>query len=242
MFAKPRKCWTALALLLAVASNTFAGTGAALSEYNVSMTEQNRLAIDGRKITQIIPKQKGALTYVKDLANGVLYFTFADPDAAQGTESLFVVDDHNDTYQLLLQPRRMPSANIVVPAAGGGEVRRTQAIATRTSSYQSAIKSLLEEMVTAHDDQDAQSSAAVTPVNQTVPLWQEAQLTLELRYTEDDLVGEQYRLTNVSTGDMVIAEQELYRKGVLAIVIDQQTLAPGDSTAVYVVRGRADHE
>ena len=41
---------------------------------------------------------------------------------------------------------------------------------------------------------------------------------------------------------MVIAEQELYRPGVVVIAVEQQTLAPGDSTRVYIVRERARDE
>ena len=45
----------------------------------------------------------------------------------------------------------------------------------------------------------------------------------------------------VSIGDVVkmrIAEAELFKPGVLGIAVEQLELAPGESTAVYVVRER----
>ncbi|ERJ36209.1 IncF plasmid conjugative transfer pilus assembly protein TraK [Burkholderia sp. AU4i] len=182
------------------------------------------------------------MTYVKDRKNGVFYFAFANGDA-MGTETLFVIDDQGATYQLLLQPRRVPSANIIVPSGGDGTVRSSGPRTTAASSaYQSAIKDLVYEMAAAQGDPAADPIASAVPVNQDVPLWKEARLTFQTKYVEDAFVGEQYTLTNVSGSDMVIAEQELYRPGVVVIAVEQQTLAPGDSTRVYIVRERARDE
>ncbi|KMQ81317.1 IncF plasmid conjugative transfer pilus assembly protein TraK [Candidatus Burkholderia pumila] len=150
---------------------------------------------------------------------------------ATGTETLFVVDDQGATYQLLLQPRHVPSANIIVPTtgdrAGRGSVLRT---AATSSAYQSAIKDLIFEMATAQTDPGADPPSSAVPVNQEVPLWKEARLVfLQTKFLETPFVGEQYTLTNVSGADMVIAEQKLYRPGVVAV--EQQTLASHLATA-----------
>ena len=47
-------------------------------EVSVSSVEQNALVIEGGRIDTVIPSVSGALTYVKDTKNGVLYFAFAD--------------------------------------------------------------------------------------------------------------------------------------------------------------------
>jgi hypothetical protein len=49
------------------------------------------------------------------------------------------------------------------------------------------------------------------------------------------LVGEKYQLTNVSKQRMVIDERELYRRGVLAVMVETLELEPGESTQVMVV-------
>jgi conjugal transfer pilus assembly protein TraK len=105
--------------------------------------------------------------------------------------------------------------------------------AATSSAYQSAIKDLVYEMAAVQIDPGADPAASAVPVNQEVPLWKEARLTFDAKYVEDVFVGEQYTLTNVSVSDMVIAEQELYRPGVVVVAVEQQTLAPGDSTRLH---------
>ncbi|VWC93485.1 TraK [Burkholderia contaminans] len=247
MFSNLRKWIVAATLFPTAAANVLPAMAAPPTtsdprEYTVSATEQNRLEIAGRAIKQVVPAHKGALAYVKDRKNGVFYFAFANGDA-MGTETLFVIDDQGATYQLLLQPRRVPSANIIVPSGGDGPVRSSGPRTTAASSaYQSAIKDLVYEMAAAQGDPVADPIASAVPVNQDVPLWKEARLTFQTKYVEDAFVGEQYTLTNVSGTDMVIAEQELYRPGVVVVAVEQQTLAPGDRTRVYIVRERARDE
>ena len=62
------------------------------------------------------------------------------------------------------------------------------------------------------------------------------------QYMAGDMVGEKYRLGNVSPSGMLLVEQELYRRGVRAVAVEHHTLMPGDSTQIYVVRERKDHE
>mgnify|MGYP000573642414 CR=1 FL=1 len=52
---------------------------------------------------------------------------------------------------------------------------------------------------------------------------------------EGALLGEKYQLTNVSSSRMVIDERELYRRGVLAVMVDSLELEPGEATNVMVV-------
>lgn len=48
--------------------------------------------------------------------------------------------------------------------------------------------------------------------------------------------GEKYRLTNTGKTALRLVEQELYRKGVVAVAIEQMQLEPGQTTSVHVVR------
>jgi conjugal transfer pilus assembly protein TraK len=67
-----------------------------------------------------------------------------------------------------------------------------------------------------------------------VPLWNEARLIL-VRTLDGALFGEKYQLINVSSSRMTIDERELYRPGVLAVMVDSLELEPGESTDVLVV-------
>lgn len=55
-------------------------------------------------------------------------------------------------------------------------------------------------------------------------------------YNERELVGEKYVLTNTGKTPMRLVEQELYRKGVVAVAIENMHLEAGQSTNIYVVR------
>jgi conjugal transfer pilus assembly protein TraK len=67
-----------------------------------------------------------------------------------------------------------------------------------------------------------------------VPLWNEARFVL-VRILDGTLLGEKYQLTNVSKSRMVIDERELYRRGVLAVMVESLELEPGEATQVMVV-------
>lgn len=172
-----------------------------------------------------------------DKDTGAVYFTFTNPDDL-GSQTLYVIDDDNNTYQVLLQPRHVPSASIVLAAAAGSSRAATRRAGSVPSAYQEAIKQLVYDMASS----DGALPADAVAVNQDVPLWSEARLVLVARFPADEFVGESYVLTNTSSTNMVIAEQELYRPGVAEVSVEQQTLAPGDSTRIYIVRERDSDE
>lgn len=72
-----------------------------------------------------------------------------------------------------------------------------------------------------------------------VPLWNEARFVL-VRILDGTLLGEKYQLTNLSKGRMVIDERELYRRGVLAVMVESLELEPGEATQIMIVREGRD--
>lgn len=203
----------------------------------ISMREQNALSVQGRRLQSVIPPQPGILTSRVDAAQGVLYFRLTNPGAA--SVSLFATDDKGTRYQLLLNPKAVPAQDIVIKPATAlsatGAMPETQA---RTASYQRRIKALILAM----SDPSSPTRLQSVQVNQAIPLWKEGTLTFLERFADNDFIGEVYRLTNATASELTLVEQELSRPDVIAISIAQQTLAPGASTAIYVVRLRGAHE
>jgi conjugal transfer pilus assembly protein TraK len=210
------------------------------AEVNISANEQNRISVDGRRIASAVPSLKGALTYAKDEAAGALYFALSSDVSNSGTLTLFVTDDQNTTYKLILVPRPIAGEEIIIrppvdrnpkpPSARG-------AISRRASSYERRADDLLFAMAT-----EKTGNLDPSVVNKEVPLWKEARCVFLEKYFDDDLIGEKYSLTNISKKDMLLVEQELYRKGVISVSIENMTLAPGGSTLFYIVRERKDNE
>ena len=208
----------------------------------ISAKETNRLAIEGRRIASIVPSDKGALSGQKDETGlGAFYFTLASDAHSHGTLTLFVSDENGVTYKLLLVPRPMAGEEIIIRPPAEPEkiepVVRTDE-AGRALSYQRRIKELMLVMA----DQEQNSGIQPVAVNREVPLWKEGRLVMLSTFTEGDLVGEKYLLTNVSPAPMLLVEQELYRRGVRAVAIDHHTLAQGESTEIFIVRERRGNE
>ncbi|WP_237071209.1 type-F conjugative transfer system secretin TraK [Mycetohabitans sp. B2] len=208
-------------------------------QVNISAHEQNRLAIEGRRIANVVPSAKGVLTYEKDEALGALYFALASDSMNHGTVTLFVSDEKGMTYKLILVPRPVAGEEIILrPPSEKAALSSRAASGNRALSYQRHIKDLMLVMA----DESQQESVDVITVNKEVPLWKEGHLVLEDKYIDDDMVGEKYRLTNVSPSDLLLVEQELYRRGVRAVAIEHQTLPPGESTNIFIVRERKDND
>ncbi len=203
----------------------------------MSAHEQNRLAIEGRRITHVVPSQKGVITVVKDEAQGALYFALTQDKANHGTVTLFVSDNQGVTYKLILTPRPVAGEEIILrPPA-----KQYTAPSSRNQhalAYQRRIKDLMLGMT----DEPFQDKTNTTSINKVVPLWKESHLVLLTRYSAQELIGEKYQLTNISPSAMTLVEQEFYRPGVQAIAVEYHTLNPGDSTPVFIVRERHHDE
>lgn len=246
MFSKFKK-WSNLTLLgLSVSSQVEAtqlidNAHQQHVQVNISARESNRLAVEGRRIANVVPGQAGQIVAKKDEAQGVLYFSLNPEAPVNGTVSLFVTDEQNTTYKLVLVPRAIAAEEIVLrpPADKPVSAKKGAGADGRATSYERRLKDLVLVMA---DDELQDASVDKVDVSREVPLWKEGRLVLESKFMQADFVGEKYRLTNVSATDMLLVEQELFRRGVRVVSVRNQTLAPGDSTYIYIVRERKDNE
>lgn len=67
-------------------------------------------------------------------------------------------------------------------------------------------------------------------------------LTLERVLLGTGVVGEKYLLANIGKSDLVLAERDLFRPGVMAVSIEHASLRPGESTDLFIVRERSANE
>jgi conjugal transfer pilus assembly protein TraK len=230
----------------------------------LSIKEPTRIRVDGSSITNVFgniystncgsaitnaaPAQPGAapmpptgsinpageIVLECDVDKGEIYVR---PVGGPGKPVNLFVSTQHATYTLLLRRSDTPADTIVIRdktvrlsrvEPGGASA------ATRTSQHVRSLKGMLVAM----SSERAPADIRVEEVNRPIQLWQEAKFALVRQYEGRGLIGERYLLTNVSSQDMVLAEQEFDRErgNVLAISIENHNLRPGESTTVYVIR------
>ncbi|MCC7005658.1 MAG: type-F conjugative transfer system secretin TraK [Ottowia sp.] len=217
----------------ALAEQTISVGDIAQLSATISLREPNILAIQGRKLVEL----KGwsdELQLQLDQVNGRATFFVATPKQDMRPITLQASDDGGGMYVLHLTAKDIPGEVIVLKPKHRASAKTKERVAS-THAYQRAIKNMMLAMA---KDDDPQSVV----VNKELVLWREARLYLHKKTIDDDMVGERYILTNVTATDMGLAEQEFYRSGVMAVAVGKHTLTPGESTAVYIVRARKDHE
>jgi conjugal transfer pilus assembly protein TraK len=215
----------------------------------MSLTEQTRIKIDRGRILDVLgdiyePQRNAAGRFVleKDDKAGEIFIRLLDPSLLRPV-NLFIKGERG-TFGLVLQPVDMPLETIVLRDRGealtgvGGAIAVAQGVSDtpfpKNTSHVRAIKAMWLAMAGDAVPRDVQ----VRGMNREVTLWKEARFVLDRVYVANAMVGELYTLTNISPQPMVLAEQELYRDGVLGVAIQEHQLRPGQATVVYVVRAR----
>lgn len=203
------------------------------AQLSVSENESSLLTMQGRKIAAFSPSKAGVLEYTYEADINTVYFAFL-PGQARGSVTLFVTDDAGQTCTLLVTPKAIAGDVFTIVAPRPKYVAQSR----RTLPYQQQAKDLLLAMTGSVPDDRLEPIA----VNAELPLWRGVRLIFKSRYEDGGFIGESYDLTNVSLEPMQLAEQELYRPGVIAVGISEHALAPGLTTHVYVVRMRKADE
>jgi len=204
----------------------------------MSLTEQTRIKIDRGRIVDVLgdiydPQRNAAGRFVleKDGQAGEIFIRLLDPSLLRPV-NLFIKSERG-TFGLVLQPVDMPLETIVLRdrgeslAGSGGAVAVAQGVSDtpfpKNTSHVRAIKAMWLAMAGDAVPRDVQ----VRAMTREVTLWKEARFVLDRVYVANTMVGELYTLTNISPQPMVLAEQELYRDGVLDIAIQEHQLRPG---------------
>ena len=195
----------------------------------ISAQEMSRISVEGGKIRRL-DFVDGELEVKKDDEAGA-YLVLP---MAKKPINVFVSTSSGLTHALILQPTEIPLESIVLkePARRDRDPRRTDVKIERAGSLELAVKRLVTSMARGQRPTEFE----VVPLNQVVGLWNESRFVLIERYVGRSLIGEKYRLTNISSSVMRIAEQELYKSGVVAISVELQVLNPGESTDVFIAR------
>jgi conjugal transfer pilus assembly protein TraK len=199
----------------------------------ISARELTRITIDRARV-RAVTGLEGQLLVEKDDHTGAI---FVRPVDQARPVNLFVSTDAGRTYALVLQPVDMPAETIVLRDRSVRPAEHASAL-ERSGSHEKMIKS----MVLALANGDLATEHELREAGREIALWREAHFFHERSYVGRTVVGDRYRLTNISAAPMRLAEAELYKPGVLAVAIERLNLAPGETTNVFIVRQRGANE
>jgi conjugal transfer pilus assembly protein TraK len=195
----------------------------------VSRKEVTRISVDRGRIRKVTGNA-GEFVLEKDDDKGQI---FIRPTFADGTKPInLFVSTERSTIGLLLQPVDIPSDAIVIREARDATAEPSRI--ERSGRHVRTMKNLLLAMA-----EDAlPDDMEVREPGRDLALWPGARLTLQRQWLGSSVVGEKYQLTNAGAAALELAERDLFKRGVMALSIEQASLRPGESTQLFVIRER----
>ncbi|TFW13427.1 conjugal transfer pilus assembly protein TraK [Massilia arenosa] len=253
-----------LALYLSSAQAAFAAhrldaRDGAVIESVIAARESTRIRIEGSRIVDVVgniyantcqsatsgatalqgasPQNTGVGTSAGefilscDLAKGEIY---VKPVARQKKPINLFVSSPRATYTLVLRIADVPADTLVLVDKSQPREPAADARLAAASERIRTLKILMAGMATGRIPSDAR----IEEPNQTQNLRVGSALTLQNVVRWSGWTGERYLLTNISSSEIDLAEQEFDRDGdqIAAIALENHRLAPGASTQVYVIR------
>lgn len=196
----------------------------------ISAKELTRVAVENGKIRSIIVSD-GEVAIEKDEERGQV---FLRPLVLNKPINARFITSSGRTYSIVMQAVDIPQEDVIIRdvALRGGD----RALSKEERSGAGGHERPLKTLITAMAAEEPPTNIEVKQVNQEVALWDNTRFILVAVYSDRNLVGERYQLSNTGTDRVRLVEQELYRKGVLAVAIENMTLDPGQSTSIYIVR------
>ena len=197
----------------------------------ISQQEVTRIAFERSRIRKVTGNA-GEFVLEKDEDTGQVYVKPVTTSRHKPI-NLFVSSD-TATINLLLQPIDGPSDSILIREPGPDA--SSQKPPHRTSHHVRTLKRLLRTIATGERPDDM----TVKEPNRTQTVRPNLHLTLERTWAGTSHVGERYRLvhTRKTTTPEPLTERDFHRPGVLAVSLEHDSLAPGESTTVFVIRER----
>jgi conjugal transfer pilus assembly protein TraK len=195
----------------------------------VSRQEVTRIAFERSRVRRITGNAH-EFVLEKDDDRGQVFIRPVDPRSTKPI-NLFVSSDRA-TVALLLQPVDLPGDSIVIR-----EPRRPAEAPSRLEASGRHVRTLKNLLLALADD-SLPDDMEVREPRQEVALWPGTRLTLQRVLLGHALVAEKYLLANTGPTAQTLVETDLFKRGVMAVSVEQPGLEPGEATTVFVIRER----
>jgi len=148
------------------------------------------------------------------------------------TKDLVITDDRGNVYPFVLIPTGIPLEVIKLEVKDTEKDDEPTLGGKATATHIGSIKSLIKNMYL----NKVPFGYTVENLNKDETEWNEVKKVLKKRYKSPTVIGEVYELK--ANEDVVLAENEFYRKGILAISIDSHKLKKNETTRLYIIKKR----
>lgn len=209
---------------------------------NISKEQLSSISIDGGRIAHL-KYLDGDLEVDHDAQTGQVFVRALN----NRTSTVFVISENGQTYLLQLSPKSRNGDSIIIDVrqkiadaqkANGFAQRPPRSITNNSNSYETAIKQFIRAVLTGKTDEFGVMRHLVP--YETVPLWKNTIFTRVNRFVAEDMQATVYQLTNTDKHSLIIREQEFYKRGVYAVAVKKQVLAPGEMAEVVVIERLGD--
>lgn len=194
----------------------------------VSTRDLNRISIEGGKVRLVKSADDSMIMGSADAETGQALIR----PLVKDTFGIFVFSQSGRTYSLVLEPQDIPGESVIIREPVINKSISSNNRVDKAGSYESQIKYMVQAL-----------ASELIPVGieeirtwKEVRLWRGSSFALERTLRSQYWIGEQYKLINNSDESIVLSEEEFYVKGVMAVSVTKQSLEPGESTLVYLVK------
>jgi hypothetical protein len=221
----------------------------------LSRTGLTRISVQGARIEQIFSADGKELTFQVDKRNGQVFVRYKggekvldevdlpgggkakrkQPGSGKGQFSAFVTDDGGRTFNLSLGLSDAPAETITLKPMMLEKAKSGRAVILNDLSLPTEVLALMQVMASNVEDLSGYDVVRNLNEAQAAP-WTGAEYVRVASYEGDNLVGEDYTLTNRSGSEMRMVESEFQGAGVLGVSVKSPILEDGQFTHVYIVR------
>jgi conjugal transfer pilus assembly protein TraK len=199
----------------------------------LSRQEITRIRFEHSRVRKVTGNA-GEFVLEKDDERGEVFIRPTDPTTSKPV-NLFISSD-TATVALLLQPVDLPGDSVVIREPGPS--RDAPSRLEASGQHVRTMKNLLLALA----DDSLPEDMTVHEPGREIALWPGTRFTLQRALMGTALVAEKFLLSNTGSAVRELPEQAFFKRGVMAISIERPSLAPGESTSVFVIRERGSND
>ena len=192
---------------------------------NISLDAINRIYVEDDRIAEVFGLNEDLVIETDNNTGQIFLRTKQDKPI-----DLSIITEKQVTLDLRLLPKNIPGETIVIKTNKPTEIAKINA---KTTSYLQELTALILAMANNKNI----VGYRVNKVNKEILLWDKIALLQTSQYISNKLIGEIYSLTNKTRDRIFLTETQFgWQKDVAGVAIKKHTLAPDETTQIYIIR------